>query len=137
MKQTRYQFMAPLALCLVTLCAFVASGGAADSSDSNKQFLANYEKVHATLVADDLAGAKKAAADLGDAGAPLAQADTLAAARTAFVKLSDQAVKMAAGQSGYYILHCPMVNHDWVQTSKKVANPYGGKNMVTCGEIKS
>ena len=25
---------------------------------------------------------------------------------------------------------------DWMQTSKKVSNPYGGKEMITCGEIK-
>lgn len=129
--------MALLTICLITLCAFAASVRAADFSESDKRFLANYEKGHAALVADDLAGAKKAAVDLGESGAALAQSGTLDAARAAFVKLSDQAVKIAAGQSGYYILHCPMVKHDWVQTSKKVANPYGGTDMVTCGEIKS
>ena len=135
MKQTKYQFKNLLAVGLLTLCAFATSALAADLTESDKRVLVNYEKVHAALVADDLAGAKKVANDLDAAGAALAQSETLDAARAAFVALSDQAVKIAAGQPGYYVLHCPMVKHDWVQTSKTVANPYGGKRMVTCGEI--
>ena len=135
MKQTKYQFKALLAVGFLTLCAFATSAFAADLTERDKRVLATYERVHAALVADDLAGAKKAANDLDAAGAALAQSETLDAARVAFVALSDQALKIAAGQSGYYILHCPMVKHDWVQTSKTVANPYGGKKMVTCGEI--
>jgi len=58
------------------------------------------------------------------------------AARATFEKLSDKAKQLAAGQSGYYVVHCPMLNKDWVQTSEKIANPYYGKEMATCGEIK-
>ncbi len=29
-----------------------------------------------------------------------------------------------------------MKNKDWVQTFERVANPYGGKDMISCGEIK-
>ena len=29
-----------------------------------------------------------------------------------------------------------MLKKDWVQTSDKIANPYGGAGMITCGEIK-
>ena len=43
---------------------------------------------------------------------------------------------MAAGQSGYYVVNCPMLKKDWVQNSEKIANPYGGKEMASCGEIK-
>ena len=43
---------------------------------------------------------------------------------------------MAAGQSGYYVVNCPMVKKDWVQISEKIGNPYYGKEMATCGEIK-
>jgi len=57
-------------------------------------------------------------------------------ARAAFEKLSAKAKELAAGQSGYHVYHCPMLNKDWVQTSNSVANPYGGKDMVSCGEIQ-
>src|ERR1700687_1444587 len=118
------------------LLGFAVSMQAAALSDQDKQFLGSYGKAHDALVADDLAGAKQAAADLGPAGATLAKSKSLDEARLAFGKLSEKAVKLAAGQPGYYVAHCPMKNKDWVQTSTTVANPYGGKDMITCGEIK-
>jgi hypothetical protein len=109
---------------------------AAPLSDADKQFLARYEKVRSALAADDLGAAKTAAGDLGDEAAELAKSSSLKDARTAFEKLSEKAKQLATGQPGYYVAHCPMLKKDWVQTSEKIANPYGGKDMVTCGEIK-
>lgn len=109
---------------------------AAALSDSDKQFLAGYEKVRAALAADDLGGAKAAAVDLGNDGAPLAKSSSLKEARAAFEKLSDKAKQLVAGQGGYYVVNCPMLKKDWVQTSEKIGNPYYGKEMATCGEIK-
>jgi hypothetical protein len=120
----------------IALVALAAPLPAAQLTDQNKQFLAAYDKVHHALVADDLATAKKAAMDLGTAGAELSKSNSLEEARTAFSKLSDQAEKLAAGQPGYYVMYCPMKKKDWVQTSEKVENPYGGKDMLTCGELK-
>jgi hypothetical protein len=105
-------------------------------SDPDKQFLARYEKVRSALVSDDLGAAKSAAGDLGDDGVELAKSSSLKEARAAFEKLSDKAKQLAAGQSGFYVVHCPMLKKDWVQTSQTIANPYGGKEMVACGEIK-
>ena len=120
----------------IALMALAVPLSAAQLTDQNNKFLAAYDKVHRALVADDLAGAKKAAAELGAAGVELSKSNSLDEARAAFSKLSDQAEKMAAGQPGYYVMHCPMKNKDWVQTSDKVENPYGGKEMLTCGEVK-
>jgi len=128
-----YKKIAAMAFALIGLALSLQ---AADLSDQNKQFLTAYGKAHNALVADDLAGAKKAAPDLGPDGADLSKSKSLDEARAAFGKLSDKAVKLASGQSGYYVAHCPMKNKDWVQTSTTTANPYGGKEMVSCGEIK-
>ena len=108
----------------------------AASSDQDKQFLTAYGKAHDALVADDLGGAKKAGTDLGPDGADLSKSKSLDEARAAFGKLSSKAVKLAAGQNGYYVAHCPMKNKDWVQTSTTISNPYGGKEMIGCGEIQ-
>jgi predicted transcriptional regulator len=120
------------------LCVALGSAliQAAPLSETDKQFLARYDKVRGALVADDLAATKTAASDLADEGAELAKSSSLKEARAAFEKLSDKAKQLAAGQSGYYVAHCPMLKKDWVQTSEKIANPYGGKEMVMCGEIK-
>ena len=129
-----------LAVCVaataLALVALAAPLSAVQLTDQNKQFLSAYDKVHRALVADDFAGAKKAAADLGPSGAELANSKSLDEARSAFSKMSAEAEKLAAGQPGYYVMHCPMKKKDWVQTSAKVENPYGGKEMLTCGEVK-
>jgi len=125
-------------ITLVAVCVAVAgaTADAATLSDKDKQFLAGYEKAHTALVADDLSGVKAAAGDLGTEGAELSKSTSLKEARSAFEKLSAYAKTAAVGQSGYHVAHCPMLNKDWVQTSTTIANPYGGKGMISCGEIQ-
>ena len=123
---------------VIALCAVL--GGlivrAAELSNADKQFLEGYEKVRSALAADDLAAAKTAAGLLGQEGAPLSKSTSLTEARKAFEKLSDKAQHVASGQSGYYIVTCPMLKKDWVQVSDTISNPYYGKQMLSCGEIK-
>ena len=134
MKKIRITQFITFAVVCVALTS--ATAHAANLSDKDKQFLSSYEKVHSALAADDLNGAKAAANDLGDEGAELSKSSSLKDARAAFEKLSAKAKQLAAGQSGYHVYHCPMLNKDWVQTSTTTANPYGGKEMVGCGEIQ-
>ena len=122
------------ALIALTLVGFTAQG--ANLSDKDKQFLGGYDKLRAALAADDLGKAKTAAKELGDDGTDFMKAISLADARVAFEKLSAKAKGLITGQSGFYVVHCPMLKKDWVQTSDKIENPYGGKNMLTCGEVK-
>lgn len=124
------------ALLTLLTAPTIMSLKAADLGDGDKQFLATYEQVRAALAADDLAKAKAAAGQLGPEGAGIATADKIAPARTEFAKLSERAISLARGQSGYYVATCPMVKKDWVQTSEKISNPYAGKEMLTCGSIK-
>jgi|SRR2546430_9345599 len=123
---------------LVTLCVALGSAliHAASLSEADKQFLARYEKVRSALAADDLANAKAAASDLRDEGVALVKSSSLKEARVAFETLSDKAKKLVAGQAGYYVVNCPMLKKDWVQNSEKIGNPYYGKEMAGCGEIK-
>lgn len=130
------QIVVTFALGVLALGFSNAPLSAAPLTEQNKQFLAGYNKVHDALVADDLAGAKKAAGDLGDSGKEVADSRSLDDARKAFTKVSNDAEILAVGQSGYYVMHCPMKNADWVQTTSKVENPYGGKEMLSCGEVK-
>ena len=120
----------------IAITAFAVSAQAANLSDKDKQFLAGYEKVHTALAADDLSTAKAAGKDLGEEGSDIAKVGSLKDARAGFEKLSSRAKTLVADQTGYHIFHCPMLEKDWVQTSTTVANPYGGKDMVGCGEIK-
>ena len=136
MKLNYKKILALFAGMAFAFIGFAVSLQAAALSEQDKQFLTAYGKAHDALVADNLAGAKQAAVDLGPAGVDLSKSKSLDEARSAFGKLSDKAVKLADGQPGYYAAHCPMKNKDWVQTSTMIANPYGGKEMISCGEIK-
>jgi uncharacterized membrane-anchored protein len=126
---------------------------AADSmnmkSDMKNEILSSCVKVSAALAADDFAAAKSAAGMVADhaamsdaykAVAPkakaVAQAKDIKAAREAFKSLSAAVEPLATGEKGYVVMHCPMADADWVQTSKDVKNPYFGKSMLTCGEPK-
>jgi len=118
-------------------CSFIVgrAWGAA-LSDKDKEFLSAYTKVQAALAGDDLAATKSAAAALGSEGSELAKASSLQEARVSFEKLSTRAKTLADGDNGYHIFYCPMLKKDWVQTSTTAANPYAGKSMLTCGEMK-
>jgi hypothetical protein len=134
MKKLRITQLIALTAIWVALTSATAVGAAL--SDKDKQLLAGYEKAHAALATDDLNGAIAAADDLGSEGTELSKSTSLEDARVAFEKLSVKAKQLAAGQSGYHVAHCPMLNKDWVQTSTTISNPYGGKEMVGCGEIQ-
>jgi hypothetical protein len=70
----------------------------------------------------------------------LAQAKDLESARKAFKPLSDSLIQYLADQkvqaSSYNEAYCPMAKASWLQTGKKISNPYLGKSMPSCGEIK-
>ena len=137
-----------------TVCALVAGlitmpVLAKQASKEEAACLSAYHKVHEALAKDDLAGAKKCATDLAvnakaannqsiaDHADALAKSDSLDAAREHFKPISDECIKMAANVEGQYVFNCPMVKADWLQTSKtKVENPYMGKKMLTCGQLK-
>ncbi len=36
-----------------------------------------------------------------------------------------------------YIFHCPMTKGDWLQTTPEMKNPFYGRAMLKCGELKS
>src|SRR4051812_28063029 len=100
-------------IAAISCATFSLTSRAAELSPENKEFLAKYEKVRAALAADNLDKAKKAAADLGDEGSALSKTDKIKTARDEFSKLSEHAIKVAAGQDGYYIVNCPMLQKDW------------------------
>jgi hypothetical protein len=100
------------------------------------------------LVADDLTAARIAVqklateavrlhhAGIASSAQAVARADDLAGAREAFKTLSTEAITLAKHTKGYFILTCPMAQADWVQSTRAVTNPYLGKDMLTCGEVK-
>ena len=140
---------------LTAIVAIVAAGlisapaSAKEASKEAAACLKAYHQVHDALAKDDLAGAKKSASDLAEKAtaakcvstpthaAELAKSDSLEKAREHFKAISEECIKMAEGMDGQYVFTCPMAKAEWLQTdSKQVSNPYMGKKMPTCGELK-
>ena len=71
----------------------------------------------------------------------LAQAKDLNGAREAFKPLSASLIKYMtdkkAGKGVYHEVYCPMANASWLQLGKDVRNPFYGKAMLDCGEVKN
>lgn len=71
----------------------------------------------------------------------LAKAKDLKAAREADKPLSASLIKYLADNKAfegtYHEAYCPMAKASWLQTDKAIKNPYMGKAMLTCGELKN
>jgi nitrogen fixation/metabolism regulation signal transduction histidine kinase len=103
------------------------------------QGLDEHAKAIATAVKGD--AAKMLSPDVAAQAETLAQAKDLKAAREAFKPLSASLVKYLAdkkaGKGVYHEAYCPMAEASWLQTGKDIRNPYFGKEMLDCGELKN
>ena len=151
---------ARLFLALV-IAAPLASFAAADKNDPLmepvKSVLDHYLAIQKELAKDSIKGvdehataiAKAVKADDMKMLSPdvAKQAETLAAAkdikqaREADKPLSASLIKYLAdnkaGKGVYHEAYCPMVKASWLQTEKAIKNPYMGRSMLGCGELKN
>ena len=117
--------------------------------------LDQYIKIQTALAGDSLKGVPEAAdqmasiakssegtvpANVAERAQAVAKATDIKAVREAFKPLSDAIITALANQKSlsgdYYEAFCPMANAAWIQTGKKVSNPYFGSSMSSCGEIR-
>ncbi len=144
----------------LTGAAFTA---AAHGDEFKPAFVSNltpaYLDVQAALAADDLDATKVAAKALmttakkgpafEDFTGPvqmIIDAADLKAARASFKEASGELITLikhvgTEGDRDLYVAHCPMAfggkGGDWLQADQKIANPYYGAAMLTCGSIKT
>jgi Cu(I)/Ag(I) efflux system membrane fusion protein len=114
-----------------------------------------YLKIQEALADDSLEGVKQHAGEIATAssalGAPAMKIDTaalqlasaaeLADARSKFGSLSEAIDNYMTGlhlepPEGVRVAVCPMVQKPWLQKGDAIANPYYGKEMLTCGSLR-
>lgn len=114
-----------------------------------------YLKIQTALVHDSIDNLAANAGDiataartLGAAGEPiqgaaigLAAATDLVDARAKFGALSEAMESYRkdgrlAWPEGVRLAYCPMVRKPWLQREPRIANPYYGKEMPTCGSFR-
>lgn len=86
-------------------------------------------------------GGKTFPTDIADQADRLAGAKDLGAVRKAFQPLSHSLVRQVkAGKvpPGTIVeVYCPMAKANWLQADKIVRNPYFGRTMLDCGQVKT
>jgi hypothetical protein len=114
-----------------------------------------YLKIQEALADDSMEGVKQHAGEIATAssalGAPAMKIDTAALqlasaveigdARTKFATLSEAIDNYMTGLNlkapeGVRVAVCPMVQKPWLQKGDAIANPYYGKEMLTCGSLR-
>ncbi len=98
---------------------------------------------HATAIAKAVKGddMKMLSPDVAKQAETLGKAADLKEAREAFKPLSASLIKYLtdnkAGKGTYHETFCPTVKASWLQMGTGIKNPYMGKAMLRCGELKS
>jgi Cu(I)/Ag(I) efflux system membrane fusion protein len=139
----------------VVLVLAVVSLASLSAADSIQRVVDPYLKIQMALATDTLDGVKPQAGviareadalgaqgtDIKAAARQIEQASDLKAAREAFGALTKAVMSYAeATKSGFgadvHEAYCPMARKSWLQKGEKIENPYYGKSMAGCGEIK-
>jgi Cu(I)/Ag(I) efflux system membrane fusion protein len=106
--------------------------------DSLKDVSENATAIAKAVRGDEM---KMLPAEVATQADALAQAKDLKSAREAFKPLSTSLIKYLAdnraGKGVYHEAYCPMAKASWLQTGKDIRNPYLGKEMPDCGELKN
>lgn len=72
--------------------------------------------------------------------ATIASSSDLKKQREVFAALSEYMIVLAKGvklsDKEVYIDYCPMKKASWLSADKAIKNPYYGKSMLTCGNVK-
>jgi hypothetical protein len=157
-----FRNVVPLLIAATVIVAPLV-GMAADKMEESalmqpvKSIYDSYLKIQAELVNDSLKGVadnataiakavrgdemKMLPSDVATQADAVAQAKDLKSAREAFKPLSTSLIKYLAdnkaGKGVYHEAYCPMVKASWLQPGKDIKNPYMGKAMPGCGELKN
>lgn len=121
----------------------------------------NYIAIKSALASDDADKTSKAAAEfiktasiidykqisegnlniLRKDATAISEARNISAQRETFFNLSDNMIALTKefklSENPIYIQYCPMADGSWLSDEKKIANPYYGSAMLSCGNVKS
>jgi hypothetical protein len=144
-------------LLVCILCGSELVFGAENLNGSGKEVCDHYIAIQEELAKDSTKGISEHAAAIATAaksgqvkGLPsdaekhadaVAKAKDIKSARLAFKPLSADFIKYRAedkaAKSAYHEAFCPMARAGWLQAGKEIRNPYYGKSMLDCGELRN
>lgn len=119
----------------IAIKSALASDDADKTSKAATEFIKTASAVDYKIISEgNLTTLKKEATLISDARNITAQRET-------FFNLSDHMIALTKefklSEKPVYIQYCPMADGSWLSSEKQIANPYYGKSMLTCGNVKS
>jgi hypothetical protein len=142
-------------IVVLSVLVLVAANAPVRAADLPSTLMDPYLRIHVSLADDKMDGVAASANALSQeaqklgvkaktvatTAAKLATAKDIINARHDFGELSDAMMAYAKATGATFgpdvnVAVCPMVQKPWLQKGQKITNPYFGKSMLTCGEIK-
>lgn len=139
----------------VAVLGVLAMLAGAPAAEVSRAVVDPYLTIQAALVHDSIDGVTvnaeaiavaaralgETAAAIETAAAGLAAAGDLDSARVKFGALNDALDRYRHDQNlrwpdGVRQAYCPMVRNTWLQKERRIANPYYGRAMPTCGSFR-
>lgn len=119
----------------------LASDNAKGAADQARFFTAAIKVLDASTLDDDKKAIwTKFSEKLRFNGEHISESKSIKHQREHFAKLSDDLYNVVKGMKTndftLYRQYCPMKKAYWLSLSTTVANPYYGKSMLTCGDVK-
>ncbi|MDQ0594143.1 hypothetical protein QFZ37_002512 [Chryseobacterium ginsenosidimutans] len=119
----------------ISIKSALASDDADKTSKAATEFIKTASAIDYKVVSEgNLNTLRKDATAISDARAITAQRET-------FYNLSDNMIALAKefrlSETPIYVQYCPMADGNWLSNESKIINPYYGKSMLSCGNVKS
>lgn len=119
----------------IQLKSSLASDDRKKTSMAAGEFLKTASTVHAKSIDDKTLNSLKSDAKI------IEQAKNIETQRKAFFTMSDIMIGLAKenkmSDQTIFVQYCPMAKGSWLSNEKQIVNPYYGKSMVSCGNVKS
>jgi hypothetical protein len=142
-------------IVVLSALLLLAAGAPVRAADLPSTLMDPYLRMHVSLAGDTMDGVAASAKALSQeaqklgvqaktvatTAAKLATANDIVNARRDFGELSDAMMAYAKATGATFgpdvnVAFCPMVKKPWLQKGQNITNPYFGKAMLTCGEIR-
>ncbi len=119
----------------ITIKTALASDDAEKASKAASQFIKSSSEVNNKIISE------KELNTLREDAKTIAASKNISVQRKSFYQLSDQMIALAkefkVSQNPVYVQYCPMAEGSWLSDESKIVNPYYGKSMLSCGNVKS
>lgn len=119
----------------ITIKSALASDDAEKASKAASQFIKTSSGVNSKIISEKELNALKENAK------EIAASKNISVQRKSFYQLSDHMIALTkefkVSQNPVYVQYCPMAEGSWLSDESKIINPYYGKSMLSCGNVKS